>query len=234
MLEHLKEDVCRENKALVDRGLVVFTWGNVSAIDRARRIVAIKPSGIAYEDLTPEMIVLVDLTGSVVEGTLRPSSDTPTHLELYRSFSRVGGICHTHSPAASAWAQAAREIPCFGTTHADFFHGPIPVTASLAASEIAEDYERATGTGIVQRFSQLDPMTMPAVLVAHHGPFTWGRSAAEAGENAAALEHIARMALDTLLVNAGATPIADELLDKHFFRKHGTSAYYGQRKESHT
>jgi L-ribulose-5-phosphate 4-epimerase len=234
MFEQLRRDVCRQNQALVEHGLVVFTWGNVSAIDRGRGVVAIKPSGVAYQDLTAEMIVLVDLEGTVVEGDLRPSSDTPTHLELYRSFVEVGGICHTHSRAASAWAQAAREIPCFGTTHADFFHGSIPLTDPPSSTEIAGNYERATGTGIVRRFSGLDPMAMPAVLVAHHGPFTWGRNAAEAVTNAAALEHIASMALDTLIINAGATPIANDLLNKHFFRKHGASAYYGQAKEEHT
>lgn len=231
MLDQLRQEVCQANRALVERGLVVFTWGNVSAIDRARGVVAIKPSGVAYHDLTPEMIVLVDLQGTVVEGDLRPSSDTPTHLELYRNFTAIGGICHTHSAAATAWAQAAREIPCLGTTHADFFHGAIPVTAPLTASEIAGEYERLTGTGIVQRFSRLDPLAMPAVLIAHHGPFTWGINAAQAVDNAVALEQIARMALDTLLINPAATPISDELLDKHFFRKHGASSYYGQPKE---
>jgi L-ribulose-5-phosphate 4-epimerase len=233
MFDHLKHEVCHAHRTLVEQQLVTFTWGNVSAIDRARGVVAIKPSGVAYQDLTPEMIVVLDLEGSFVEGNLRPSSDTPTHLELYRSFPGVNGICHTHSPAATAWAQAARELPCLGTTHADYFHGSIPVTEPLRPEEVEAEYERTTGTAIVRRFIGRDPLEMPAVLVAHHGPFTWGKSAAEAVENAAALEQMATMALDTLLINPGASTISGYLIDKHFYRKHGKSAYYGQRKENH-
>ena len=229
MYESLKQQVYDANLALQRHGLVVFTWGNVSAIDRARGIVAIKPSGVSYEALTAAGIVLVDLEGRVVEGTLRPSSDTPTHVELYRSFEAVGGICHTHSRYATMWSQAQREIPCFGTTHADHFYGPVPVTEAMTPEEIEGPYERNTGQVIVRRFAGIDPMQMPAVLVANHGPFTWGASPAAAVENAVVLEQVAEMACGTVALNSTQKGIAPALLDRHYLRKHGTNAYYGQR-----
>jgi L-ribulose-5-phosphate 4-epimerase len=224
----IRENVCLANRRLEDRRLVVGSWGNVSEIDRSSGVVAIKPSGVAYGDLTVDGIVLVDLDGRPVEGGLRPSSDTPTHLEIYRSFSCAGGICHSHSPYATAWAQACRPIPPLGTTGADYFHGPVPVTEAMTAPEITNDYELNTGRVIVRLFKDLDPAAMPAVLVANHGPFTWGRTAAAAVEVAEALEHTAAMALATLLVNPEQKPIPKVLLDKHYFRKHGSRAYYGQ------
>jgi L-ribulose-5-phosphate 4-epimerase len=229
MHEQLKEDVCRANLELVGHGLVVFTWGNVSGIDRDAGVVAIKPSGVAYDELTADKIVLLDLGGNVLEGDLNPSSDTPTHLELYRSFAQVGGICHTHSKYATMWAQAGREIPCFGTTHADYYYGPVPVTDVMTPEEIQSDYELNTGKVIVRRFTDLDPMAIPAVLVANHGPFTWGRNAAACVESAVVLEEVARMALGTILVNQQQGTISQALLDKHYLRKHGKNAYYGQR-----
>jgi L-ribulose-5-phosphate 4-epimerase len=229
MYETLKQQVCDANLDLHKHGLVVFTWGNVSGIDRGRGVVAIKPSGVSYEKLTPASIVIVDLEGKIVEGDLRPSSDTPTHVELYRGLAGIGGICHTHSTYATMWAQAQREIPCFGTTHADYFYGPVPVTDVLVRDEIEGPYERNTGRVIVRRFAQLDPLQMPAVLVANHGPFTWGKDAAQSVENAVVLEQVARMACGTLLVNAQQHGITQALLDRHYLRKHGQNAYYGQR-----
>jgi L-ribulose-5-phosphate 4-epimerase len=229
MYDSLKQQVYEANLALQRHGLVVFTWGNVSAIDRERGIVAIKPSGVSYEALTAAGIVLVDLEGQVVEGTLRPSSDTPTHLELYRCFETVGGICHTHSRYATMWAQAQREIPCFGTTHADHFYGPVPVTEAMTPEEIEGPYERNTGKVIVRRFAGLDPLQIPAVLVANHGPFTWGPSPEAAVENAVVLEQVAEMACGTVALHSGQKGIAQALLDRHYLRKHGTNAYYGQR-----
>jgi L-ribulose-5-phosphate 4-epimerase len=228
MYEGLKQRVYEANLALQKHGLVVLTWGNVSEIDRAAGVIAIKPSGVDYRDLTPESIVVVDLEGRVVEGTLKPSSDTATHVELYRSFDGVGGICHTHSMYATIWSQAQREIPCFGTTHADNFYGPIPVTEVLSDQEIAGPYEENTGKVIVRRFHTLDPMQMPAVLVANHGPFTWGDGPAKAVENAVVLEQVARMALGTIQVNPLQQGVSRALLDRHYLRKHGKSAYYGQ------
>ncbi len=229
MHEDLKKCVCEANLDLPRYGLVVFTWGNVSGIDREAGIVAIKPSGVDYDDLTPDKIVLLDLDGKIVEGDLRPSSDTPTHLELYRRFQGVGGICHTHSTHATMWAQARREIPCFGTTHADHFYGAIPVTDVMTPPEIRDDYEANTGGVIVRRFKGMDPMQMPAVLVAGHGPFTWGKTPHASVENAVVLEEVAKMASGTLSVNPQAGPIAQVLLDKHYLRKHGKNAYYGQK-----
>jgi len=229
MHEQLKEAVCRANLELVRHGLVVFTWGNVSGIDRDAGVVAIKPSGVDYDNLTPDKIVLLDLDGNVLEGDLNPSSDTPTHLELYRSFGQIGGICHTHSKYATMWAQAQREIPCFGTTHADYYFGPVPVTDAMTADEIQSDYEFNTGKVIVRRFKDLDPMAVPAVLVANHGPFTWGRDAAQCVESAVVLEQVAEMALGTIQVNTKQRAISQALLDKHYLRKHGKNAYYGQR-----
>jgi L-ribulose-5-phosphate 4-epimerase len=229
MHEHLKQRVCEANLDLPRYGLVVFTWGNVSEIDREARVVAIKPSGVSYEELTADKIVLLDLDGKIIEGDLRPSSDTPTHLELYRSFKGIGGICHTHSAHATVWAQARHDIPCFGTTHADHFYGSVPVTEMMTPSEIRDDYEANTGKVIVRRFNDLDPMQMPAVLVAGHGPFTWGKNAQAAVENAVVLEEVAKMARGTIQINPKVGSIPRELLDKHYLRKHGKNAYYGQK-----
>ncbi len=228
MLEELKDQVCRANRDLERHGLITLTWGNASGIDRAAGLVAIKPSGVGYASLAPADIILLDLDGKVAEGRLRPSSDTPTHLALYRAFAAIGGITHTHSPCATAFAQAARAIPCLGTTHADHFYGEVPVTRWLTPQETAGDYELETGLVIVERMRGLDPMRMPAALVAGHGPFTWGRDPLAAVHNAVALEAVARMARDTFALNHSATPIPDHLLDKHFQRKHGPGAYYGQ------
>ena len=230
MLDALREEVLEANLELVRRGLVLYTFGNASGIDRAQGLVAIKPSGVPYEKMKSADIVLVDIDGKIVEGRLRPSSDLATHLILYQAFPGIGGVVHTHSPNATVWAQAARPIPCLGTTHADYFYGPIPVTEHLRGSEIEEAYEANTGHAIVRRFQGMDPLEMPAVLVAGHAPFTWGASAAEAAHNAVVLEEIAQTARHTLAVNPGAAPISQALLDKHFFRKHGAKAYYGQIK----
>jgi L-ribulose-5-phosphate 4-epimerase len=227
--EDLKKTVCEANIELQTQKLVIYSWGNVSGIDRAAGIVAIKPSGVPYDELTANKIVLLDLEGNIVEGDLKPSSDTPTHLELYRNFADVGGICHTHSPNATMWAQACREIPCLGTTHADNFYGPVPVTEPMTTQQIEGDYELNTGKVIVKRFAELDPIQMPAVLVANHGPFTWGRTCAKAVENAVVLEQIAAMALGALMINPEQKEISKALLDKHFLRKHGKNAYYGQK-----
>jgi len=228
MYEQLKQRVYDTNLDLQRQGLVVLTWGNVSAIDREAGIIAIKPSGVRYEDLNPQSIVIVDLEGRVVEGNLKPSSDTATHLELYKSFAAVGGVCHTHSMYATMWSQARRPIPCFGTTHADNFYGPIPVTDAMTDEEIGGPYEENTGKVIVRRFAGIDPMQIPAVLVANHGPFTWGPSPEKAVENAVVLEQVAKMAFGTIQVNPQQPPIARSLLDRHYLRKHGRGAYYGQ------
>ena len=228
----LRTAACRANVELARRGLARFTFGNASAIDRELGLVAIKPSGVPYDDLTPESMIVVDLAGTIVDGDLRPSSDLPTHLELYRAFGAIGGVVHTHSHYATVWAQARREIPCFGTTHADYFHGPVPVTAHLESLEVTQDYEANTGRAIVRRFERdaLDPLRMPACLVAGHASFCWGASVARAVEIANLLEDVARMAYDTITLNAAADPIPASLLDKHFLRKHGPDAYYGQKK----
>jgi len=228
MHEELRKAVCDANIQLPMHNLVIYSWGNVSAIDRSAGVVAIKPSGVAYDDLTPEKIVLLDLNGNILEGAFKPSSDTPTHLELYRNFDAIGGVCHTHSPAATAWAQACREIPCFGTTHADFFYGPVPLTEVMTKDTIESDYELNTGRMIVRRFAGTDPMHFPAVLVANHGPFTWGRTASAAVESMVVLEQIAAMALGTITINPRQGSISKALLDKHYLRKHGKNAYYGQ------
>ncbi len=230
MQEELRKAVCDANIELWKQKLVVCSWGNVSGIDRSAGIVAIKPSGLAYDELTPDKIVLLDLDGNVVEGDLNPSSDTPTHLEIYKNFNAIGGVCHTHSPAATMWAQACQEIPCFGTTHADFFYGPIPVTGVMTKETIKSDYELNTGRIIVRRFLELDPLKIPAVLVANHGPFSWGMSPTEAVEAMVVLEEVAQMALGTITINPGQGPISKALLDKHYLRKHGKNAYYGQKK----
>jgi L-ribulose-5-phosphate 4-epimerase len=229
MHEELKKSVCDANIELHKENLVIYSWGNVSGIDRSKGIVAIKPSGVSYEELTPDKIVLVDLDGKIVEGNLKPSSDTPTHLEIYKNFNAIGGICHAHSMSATIWAQACREIPCLGTTHADYFYGPIPVTEPMTEDEIKNDYELNTGRVIVRRFAELNPMQMPAALVANHGPFTWGGTANAAVEAMVILEEIATMAIDTLMLNPNQTQISKPLLDKHYLRKHGETAYYGQK-----
>jgi L-ribulose-5-phosphate 4-epimerase len=274
MIDALKEEVCRLNRELAKSGLVTLTWGNLSGIDRRQGIVVIKPSGVPYDQLEPKSMVAVDLEGKVVEGALKPSSDTATHLILYRAFEQIGGIVHTHSRYATMFAQARREIPCLGTTHADHFFGPVPVTRSLSESEVAADYEGNTGRVIVERFAgvvrishhagenasavsggadipvcpvggvflgrqeclphcgekcALDPMAMPAVLVANHGPFAWGRDAADALQNVVALEAVAEMAIGTWLINPQAPLLESYLLEKHNHRKHGPAAYYGQQ-----
>lgn len=229
MYEELKKAVCDANIELHKQKLVICSWGNVSGIDRSALVVAIKPSGLAYDELTADKIVLLDLDGNVIEGDLNPSSDTPTHLELYRNFEAIGGICHTHSTFATTWAQSCREIPCFGTTHADYFYGSIPVTKVMTKNEIQNEYELNTGKAIVSRFANIDPMEIPAVLVANHGPFTWGKGPAEAVEANAVLEQIATTALGTITINPEQGPIAETLLDKHYLRKHGIDAYYGQQ-----
>ena len=231
MLEQLKKRVCEANLRLVREGLVLLTWGNVSAVARKEGLIVIKPSGVAYDQMKPEQMVVVSLkTGEVVEGDLRPSSDTPTHLELYRAFSEIGGIVHSHSLYATAWAQAGREIPAFGTTHADHFYGTVPCTRELKRGEIENDYEKNTGRVIVGRFKNIDPLDMPAVLVAGHAPFAWGATLEEAVTNSLVLERVAKMASETLLLNPKQRPLKKNLLDKHFLRKHGSGAYYGQKK----
>ncbi|MCC6699842.1 MAG: L-ribulose-5-phosphate 4-epimerase [Candidatus Hydrogenedentes bacterium] len=228
MLEHLKTDVLAANLALVREGLVLMTWGNASAIDRASGHVIIKPSGVAYDAMKAEDMVVVDLEGNKVEGKLNPSVDTPTHLALYLAFPDIGGVVHTHSHYATCWAQACRPIPCFGTTHADYFHGDVPVTDRMTAMEVREAYEANIGEVIIRCFRNRDPLSCPAVLVANHAPFTWGKSVAAAVENAFVLEEVARMALHTVALSPTQLAIEDHLLDKHFLRKHGNNAYYGQ------
>jgi L-ribulose-5-phosphate 4-epimerase len=227
----LRERVFEANRDLVRAGLVVLTFGNVSEVDRPAGVMAVKPSGVPYEELRPESMSVVDIeSGRPLDDGYRPSSDTPTHLVLYRRFGNVGGIAHTHSRFASAWAQAGRELPCLGTTHADHFHGPVPVTRRLTAAEIEGEYEVRTGDVVVETLerAQLDPLEMPAVLVASHGPFTWGHDAAHAVENAVALEAVAELALHTLALRPELEPIEGDLFRRHFLRKHGPGAYYGQ------
>ena len=230
LLKTLREEVLEANLELVRRGLVLYTFGNASGIDRDEGLVAIKPSGVPYEELTAEHIVISNLSGKIVEGRLRPSSDLATHLELYKHFTNIGAVAHTHSEFATAWAQAEKPIPCFGTTHADYFHGPVPVTPRLNPKEIKGDYEQATGEVICRTFADIDPDSIPAVLVAGHAPFCWGKTVAEAAHHAVILEYVARMALHTLTISAESRPLARELHDKHFLRKHGRNAYYGQVK----
>jgi L-ribulose-5-phosphate 4-epimerase len=230
VLKQLKKEVCAANLQLVKFRLVTLTWGNVSAISRQDGLVVIKPSGVSYEDLKPEDMVVVDLYGKVLEGDLRPSSDTPTHVELYKAFPSIGGIAHSHSEYATIFAQAQREIPCFGTTHADTFHGSVPVTRFLKKNEVEKDYELNTGKVIVERFKKLDPLAIPGVLVAGHAPFTWGKKAMEAVQNNLILETVAAMAMRSLALNQKLKPLPDYVLDKHYLRKHGPHAYYGQNK----
>ena len=230
MLEALKKQVLEANLALPKYGLVKFTWGNVSAVDREKGLMVIKPSGVEYEKLTAEDMVVVDLaTGERVEGDKRPSSDTPTHVALYNAFKEIGGVVHTHSPWSTVFAQAGRGIPALGTTHADYFYGEIPCTRALTASEIAGEYEKETGKVIVETFLGKSPESVPAVLVRSHGPFVWGKNALDAVHNAGVLEEVASLCYHTLQLNAGVEDMQKELLDKHYFRKHGKNAYYGQR-----
>ena len=228
MYTHLKNEVYHANLELVRHGLVLFTWGNVSGIDREHGAVAIKPSGVSYEDLKASDIVVVDLEGNIIEGDLKPSSDTPTHLELYRSFKNIGGVVHTHSEWATSWAQAGKGIPAYGTTHADYFYGEIPCTRVLSDDEVNGDYELETGKLIVETFADLDSDQIPSVLVNGHGPFSWGKNADKAVHNAVVLEYVAKMAfMNQILGNMD--PVGQVLLDKHYLRKHGKDAYYGQK-----
>jgi L-ribulose-5-phosphate 4-epimerase len=232
MLEKLKAEVCRANLDLVRKGLVIETWGNASGVDRARGLMVIKPSGVPYDGMMPKHMVVVSLaTGKVVDGQLKPSSDTDTHLALYRAFPKIGGVVHTHSLFATAWAQAQRGLPSYGTTQADYWYGNVPCTRLLKPAEIKKDYEANTGEVIVETFKKLkfDPLHHPAVLVASHGPFTWGKDVADAVHNAGVLEFIAQLASETLKINPKLKPMQSVLLDKHFLRKHGPDAYYGQK-----
>jgi L-ribulose-5-phosphate 4-epimerase len=229
LLEALRAEVLEANLELVRRGLVIYTFGNVSGNDRASGMVAIKPSGVPYDRMTPADIVVADLDCRIVEGKLKPSTDLDTHVALYRAFPSIGGVAHTHSRHATAWAQARREIPCFGTTHADYFHGPVPVTEPLTPGEIDGGYEANTGVAIVRRLGGCDPLGCPAVLVAGHAPFCWGKSASDAVHTAVIVEELAAMAWQTLTINPGAEPISEALRDKHHFRKHGPTATYGQK-----
>jgi len=244
MLESLKEKVCQANLDLVRHGLVLFTWGNVSAIDRESGLVVIKPSGVSYDDMKPEDMVVVDLEGKVVEGHYKPSSDTPTHIVLYKAFQEIGGVVHTHSTFATAWAQAGRDIPSLGTTHADYFYGDIPCTRDMKKDEVFGKYEKETGNVIVERFRAIKPMDVPAVLVRNHGPFAWGTDADNAVHNAVVLEEVAKMAFISMELhndfegarrnpyNTGAAPSMNKhLIVKHYSRKHGPNAYYGQDKK---
>jgi L-ribulose-5-phosphate 4-epimerase len=228
MLEALKEEVFKANLSLVKHGLVLFTWGNVSGIDRNENLLVIKPSGVSYDDMQPNDMVVVDLNGKVIEGKFKPSSDTLTHIELYKAFPEIGGIVHTHSTYAVAWAQALKTIPALGTTHADHFYGEIPCTRILTQEEVDRGYEKETGMVIVEAFKNINPLHMPGVLVGNHGPFAWGTNAGKAVYNAVVLEEVARMALLTFQLG-NENPINQYLLDKHFNRKHGKNAYYGQK-----
>lgn len=229
-LAQLKEAVLCANLDLPKHGLVTFTWGNVSGIDRERGLVVIKPSGVSYEKMAVSDLVVLDLDGNTVEGSLRPSSDTPTHLALYRQYAAIGGIVHTHSTHATAWAQAGRAIPAFGTTHADYFHGPVPCSRPLTKAEVDSEYEANTGKVIIETIGAANPMEIPGIIVSEHAPFTWGKDAHDAVHNAVVLEEVARMALYTLQISPNRSGVSDYLLDKHYLRKHGANAYYGQSK----
>jgi L-ribulose-5-phosphate 4-epimerase len=226
-MKELKDNVCKANLDLVKHGLVIFTWGNVSAIDREKGLVVIKPSGVSYETMKADDMVVVDLEGNRMEGNLKPSSDTPTHLALYKAFPEIGGIVHTHSTYATSWAQAGRDIPCIGTTHADYFSSAIPCTRTMTQQEIEGEYEKETGHVIAERFAGLNPLHIPGVLVKNHGPFTWGKDAGEAVHHAVVMEQVARMAYISYGLNP-ALSMNKDLIRKHFSRKHGTNAYYGQ------
>jgi len=227
MVQTLKEQTLEANLELVRRGLVLYTFGNASGIDREQGLVVIKPSGVDYDKLKPEHMVVTDLEGKIVEGDLRPSSDLKTHLALYKAFQNIGGVVHTHSENATAWAQSGRDIPALGTTHADYFHGPVPCTRELADDEINGDYVLNTGTAIIERFSQIDPLAVPGVLVAGHAPFAWGKTVHDAAHHAVVLEAVAKMAFMTVMLNPEAG-VSQALLDRHYYRKHGASATYGQ------
>ncbi|MBR0205028.1 MAG: L-ribulose-5-phosphate 4-epimerase [Synergistaceae bacterium] len=231
MLEKLREEVYKANMELPEKGLVVYTWGNVSAVDREQGLVVIKPSGVEYDDLSPSNLVIVDMNCNIVEGDLNPSSDTKTHVELYKAFPSIGGIVHTHSSHAVGWAQAGRDIPCYGTTHADYFYGAVPCTRNLTSEEVNSDYELNTGKVIAETFNErkLDPVAVPGVICKSHGPFTWGKNAAQAVYHAVVLEELAKMALYTVSIDPNASPAPDYVLDKHYLRKHGANAYYGQK-----
>ena len=231
MLEQLKKEVYEANMELPRRGLITYTWGNVSGRDAETGYFVIKPSGVDYDKLAPEDMVVVDLEGNVIEGKYRPSSDTPTHIELYKKYPEIGGIVHTHSPEATSWAQAGRSIPLYGTTHADYFYGPIPCARSLTRAEIEGEYEKNTGLVIIETFEEngINPVYTPGVLCCNHGPFTWGKDAAEAVHNAVVLEEVAKMATKTELINPRVITAPDTIRDKHFFRKHGANAYYGHK-----
>lgn len=231
MLEELKKRVYEQNLALVKHGLVILTWGNVSGFDREKGLMVIKPSGVSYDEMKLDDMVVVDLDGNVVEGEYRPSSDTPTHIVFYKSFPEIGGAVHTHSTYAVAWAQAGRDIPAYGTTHADAFYGAVPCTRSLTKDEIQNDYEKNTGLVIAETFKGRDVMSVPAVIVKNHGPFTWGITPEKAVENAVTLEAVAHMALLSEKINKNVPQVDKYLLDKHYFRKHGANAYYGQGKK---
>ncbi len=231
MLEQLKEEVLNANLELVKKDLVIYTWGNVSGISRPDDLVIIKPSGVTYEELTADKMVVVDIKGNIIEGKLNPSSDTATHLVLYNSFKDIGGIVHTHSTYASSWAQACLDIPCYGTTHADYFYQEIPCTRIMTIDEVKNKYEENTGKVIVERFRNKDYNCCPAVLVAGHGPFTWGKNPEEAVSNSVVLEEVAKIAFNTMLLNPLNNGCPYYLLDKHFFRKHGKNAYYGQKNK---
>lgn len=231
MLEELKKEVLDANQDLVKYNLVTLTWGNVSGIDRNKKLIVIKPSGVEYDKLKIDDMVVVDLNGKVVEGNKKPSSDTPTHIELYKSFVNIGGITHSHSEYATIFAQACKEIPCFGTTHADHFNGPVPVTRFLNRNEVEENYELNTGKLIVERFRNLDPVSTPGVLLAGHAPFTWGKNAEDSVKNNLVLERVAKMALNSLQINPNLKDLPDYILNKHYSRKHGSNAYYGQPKD---
>lgn len=229
MLEQLKKEVCDANLELVGHGLVIFTWGNVSGIDRDRGLVVIKPSGVSYDNMKPEDMVVVDLqSGKVVEGTLKPSSDTPTHLALYRAFPEIGGVVHTHSTYATAWAQTGKDLPNIGTTHADYFHDAVPCTRAMTEDEVKGEYELETGNVIIETFKELNPIHTPGVLVNNHGPFTWGKTPHEAVHNAVVLEQVAKMGFIAFTLNPNLT-MNPLLIEKHFNRKHGPNAYYGQK-----
>ena len=232
MLEELKQRVYEANMQLPKYGLVTFTWGNVSEIDRETGYFAIKPSGVEYDLLKPEDMVIMDLDGNKIEGKYNPSSDTATHIELYKAFDRIGGIVHTHSSYATSWAQSGRSIPCYGTTHADTFYGPVPCTRSLTKEEIKDEYEKNTGSVIIETLTErnIDELSVPGIIIASHGPFAWGETASKAVLNAVVLEEVAKMAIRTENLNKDITSIPSELQDKHYFRKHGANAYYGQSK----
>ena len=228
MLEALRAQVLEANLEVVRRGLVIYTFGNASGLAREEKLIVIKPSGVPYDKMTPADMVITDLDGRVVEGKLRPSSDLATHVALYRAFPSIGGVVHTHSRHATAWAQSGREIPCFGTTHADYFYGPVPLTRHLTAAEIDADYEGNTGVAIIEAMQGREPLAVPGVLVAGHAPFCWGKTAADAAHTAVVLEYLAGMAVETITIDPAARPISDAQLNKHYFRKHGPKATYGQ------